>query len=292
MPPRDSSRSHGRSSLAGSCVIEAGPRGISAASPARSARPRAVAVRGRVDGSPPHGRSSGLSGSSGSSEADCRPAPTLDEGEDGRQDEQRREGRGDQPADDGPAERGGLLAPLAPAQGHGTMPAIMAQLVIRIGRSRPCAPSTAAVPRSAAVLAAMPLGEGHQQDRVGDRHADRHDRPHERLEVDASSRSARGRRPRRQTTAGAVETATRASRTDWKFAVSRSRMTTIDIAEADAQARGASPRIGTICPRTSTVDPLGRAPRPARWPARRWPATRPRSSPAMFAVRLTDRFML
>ena len=49
--------------------------------------------------------------------------------------------------------------------------------------------------------------------------------------------------------------------------------------------------IGAIWPRTSTVAPLGGA--PTRFRARSmWPATRPRSSPPMFAVRFTDRFML
>ena len=67
-------------------------------------------------------------------------------------------------------------------------------------------------------------------------------------------------------------------------------MTTMAIPRPMARPRSIS-SIGRICPRTSTVAPLGGA--PARRIARStWPATRPRSSPAMLAVRLTIRFML
>ncbi len=110
--------------------------------------------------------------------------PALHQREDGRQHGQRRDGRGDQAADDRPAQRGRLLAALAQAQGHrhhaGGHGAAghedrpqPAQRAFDGGRVR-----------SGPLLAAMPLGEGDQQDRVGHRHADGHDRAHERLEVD------------------------------------------------------------------------------------------------------------
>ena len=57
-----------------------------------------------------------------------------------------------------------------------------------MGRSRPFAPSIAARAASSTLLAAVLLGERHQKNRVGDRHADGHDRPHERLEVDRCPR--------------------------------------------------------------------------------------------------------
>ena len=92
------------------------------------------------------------------------------------------------------------------------------------------------------------------------------------------------------TTAGVVDTTTSARRTDWKLAVSRSRMTMMAAPRPKPSPRSIS-LIGTIWPRTSTVDPAGAWPAPAM--ARSiWAATRPRSSPATFAVRLTTRFML
>ena len=78
--------------------------------------------------------------------------PGLDDGEDGRQDDEGGQGRGGQAADDGPAQGRRLLAPLAQPRAIGTMPAIMAQLVMRIGRNRPRAPATAAAAGSAPSL--------------------------------------------------------------------------------------------------------------------------------------------
>ena len=59
------------------------------------------------------------------------------------------------------------------------------------------------------------------------------------------------------TTAGVVETTTKASRTDWKLAVRRSRITTIDHPQPDASPWRIS-SIGTIWPRIVDGDPLGR----------------------------------
>ena len=72
--------------------------------------------------------------------------------------------------------------PQAPAP-SATMPAIIARLVMRMGRSRLRAPSTAA-PRGGGSGEAAPFGEGHQQNRVGHRDADGHDCAHERLNVE------------------------------------------------------------------------------------------------------------
>ena len=117
----------------------------------------------------------------------------------------------------------------------GTMPAVIAQLVIRIGRSRPFAPSDAAAAALAPFLAAVLLGERHQQNRIGDRDADGHDRPHERLKVDRCPREPEHQHDAGDA-AGVVETTTRASFTDWKFAVSSSRITMIDIPRPMAEA--------------------------------------------------------
>ena len=62
------------------------------------------------------------------------------------------------------------------------MPAIIAQLVIRIGRSRLRAPPMAAA-SAARAGHAFTLGKGHEQDRVGHGHADGHDRAHRGLDV-------------------------------------------------------------------------------------------------------------
>ena len=64
----------------------------------------------------------------------------------------------------------------------GIMPKIIAAAVIRIARRRLLAPSRAAS-NSGVSFAPRMLGEGDQQNRVGDRDADRHDRAHERLNV-------------------------------------------------------------------------------------------------------------
>ena len=177
-----------------------------------------------------------LSGSNGSSEADSPAGPAHDEGEDGRQDEQRRERRGDQAADDGPAERGGLLAPFAEAQGHrhhaGDHRAAGHQDRPQRGRRRP---STAASRRGQPVAAAA-LGEGDQQDRVGHRHADGHDRADERLDVERRAGEPAAPATTPASTAGTVATATSASRTDWKLAVSSRKITTTDDRQADRQS--------------------------------------------------------
>ena len=112
----------------------------------------------------------------------------------------------------------------------------MAQLVIRIGRSRPSAPKTAASAASA------PSSRRRRSAKVTSRMAFATATPMAMIApmndwmlivVPVSQRAM----TTPQTTAGAVEMATRASRTDWKFAVSSSRMTTTDIAEADRRAR-------------------------------------------------------
>ena len=94
---------------------------------------------------------------------------------------------------------GAVCSPPSPRPSAiGTMPAIIARLVMRIGRRRLRAPSTRRR-RSAARRRAMPaaFGEGHQQDRVRHGHADGHDRAHERLNV-----QRRARQPEHQDHAG------------------------------------------------------------------------------------------
>jgi hypothetical protein len=66
--------------------------------------------------------------------------PRLQRGQDRRQDNKRGAGC----ADDRPAKRRALPAAFAQAQRHATIPASIAELVIRIGRRRLRAPSIAA----------------------------------------------------------------------------------------------------------------------------------------------------
>src|SRR5262249_18146558 len=84
----------------------------------------------------------------------------------------------------------------------GTIPAIIAQLVISTGRSRLRPPPTA--PRTESAKHPGALRERDQEDRVGHRHPEGHDRPHERLQVqrragcqERQPDSAEGRRDRR-----------------------------------------------------------------------------------------------
>jgi uncharacterized repeat protein (TIGR03803 family) len=87
-----------------------------------------------------------------------------------------------------------------------------------------------------------------------------------------------------------LETVTNAIFHDWKFAESSRKITTTASAKPTPRPRSIS-CIGGICPRTSTVDPLGGSP-VAEIACVTSPATWPKSSPLMFAVRLTWRFIL
>ena len=60
-------------------------------------------------------------------------------------------------------------------------------------------------------------------------------------------------------TAGTVETTTNASRSDWKLAASRRKITTTATTSPAAMFLSVS-RIGAICPRTVTVAPRGGVP--------------------------------
>ena len=236
------------------------------------------------------GRSERSAGSKGSIDADRRPAPACSDGEDGGEDGQGGQGRGRQAADDGAPQGRRLLAPLAPAQGHGDHAGDHGA-TRHEDRPEP-SPRPRQGGRAPARLLAcdVPFGERHQQDRVGHGHADRHDRPHERLEVDG-----RSGQPERDDDAGhdrrggGHDHERQANRLE----VGRQQEQDDDDghAQAEAPARGASPssaRSGRG-PRRWTPPEAG----PHAAMARSiWPATRPRSSPATFAVRLTTRFML
>ena len=140
------------------------------------------------------------------------------------------------------------------------MPAIMAQLVMRIGRSRPRAPATAASAgsapssrwRSAKVTSRIALATATPIAMI----APMNDWRLIVVPVSQSASDDAGHDRR-----ASSETTTSARRTDWKLAVSRSRMTTMAMPRPIASPRRIS-RIGTIWPRTSTVDPAG------GWPAR------------------------
>jgi len=107
-------------------------------------------------------------------------------------------------ADHGAAERAVCSPPSPMASVIGIMPAIIAQLVMRMGRSRCCAPVNGRSDRRSA-SAACALCEGNQQNGIGHRDADGHDRPHERLDVQRGVRDEQANAtPVR--TAGAVRT--------------------------------------------------------------------------------------
>ena len=234
------------------------------------------------------GRNSGSPGRRGRARPTRVPARPWTSGEDGRQHEQRRERRGDQAADDGPAQRGRLLAALAQAQGHrhhaGDHGAAGHQ---DRPEPAPAPPRRAAVGR-AAPSPAVPLGEGDQQDGVGDRHADGHDRPHERLDVQRRAGQPAARARRRRAPPGAVEHDDQ--RQPDRLEVGRQQQEDDD--DRPAPGRSPGPRniscIGAIWPRTSTVDPLAaasparamrlgrRGRRPGPGPRRRcWPSGSP-----------------
>ena len=96
-------------------------------------------------------------------------------------------------------------APSPSASAIGSMPAIIAALVIRTGRSRDRAAVDGRVERRCRRGARL-LGEGHEQNRVRDRDADRHDRAHERLDVQRRAGHARASATTPASTAGTVET--------------------------------------------------------------------------------------
>ena len=130
-----------------------------------------------------------------------------DQGENRRQDEEGRNCRRRKTADDGPAERR-RLSPPSPSRA----PSAPCRRSSR-GWSSGSAARDSSPPSTAAAAAVMPLrraplGERHEQDRVGHRHADRHDRAHERLEVQRRPVSSKASTTP-ASTAGTAATATR-----------------------------------------------------------------------------------
>ncbi len=75
-----------------------------------------------------------------------------------------------------------IWLPRSSARAIGTMPTVIAQAVIRIGRRRSLAPTIAASVEDFARLPVL-IHERHQHDRVRHRDAQAHDRAHERLDV-------------------------------------------------------------------------------------------------------------
>ena len=121
------------------------------------------------------------------------------------------------------------------ASAMGIMPAIMAALVIKIGRMRSFAaliPESRKRPRSAVLLR-----ERHQQDGVRRSHAHRHDCSHVGLNVQRLRDKSIMITPQR--VAGAVVRTTKERRTDSKLAASRRKMTpTIASSRPDSEACG------------------------------------------------------
>ena len=250
--------------------------------PTRGSSPAAPTARARCSS-----RASGtkwrLSGSNGSSDADRGRRRPMTRANTAGRTSSVASVDGGQPADHRPAERGGLLAALAQAQRHrhhaGDHGAGWSSGSAAAGRRRP---STAAS-RAERPAPAAPLGERDQQDGVGHRHADGHDRPHERLEVERRPGQPAARATTPASTAGTVATATSASRTDWKYAVSSRKMTTTDDRQADRQPAEHLPHRRDLA---ADVDlhPLGgvagRARRPRRPGRRPGPGPRPRCWPS------------
>ena len=74
-----------------------------------------------------------------------------------------------------------IWLPFSRARAIGTMPTVMAQAVMRIGRRRSPAPTMAA--STAGTPLPVVVHERHEHHRVGHRDAQAHDRAHERLDV-------------------------------------------------------------------------------------------------------------
>ena len=93
-----------------------------------------------------------------------------------------------------------------------------------------------------------------------------------------------------QSTAGRVEITTSARPTDWKLAVSKSKIAATAATRPILRPVKIS-RMGAIWPRTSTMTPLGGSPARAI-AALIWVPAERRSRPSRLAVRVTVRFML
>src|SRR6185436_18930156 len=227
-----------------------------------------------------------LSGSSGSSDADPRRAePCAREYTDGSTSSVAAVAAARPPITARPS---GAVAP-APspkASAIGSMPAIIAALVISTGRRRARAAATAG--------SASPVRRASSAN-VTSRIAFATATPIAMMApmndcTFTVVRVASSRRTTPASTAGTVDTTTNARRTDWKFAASSRKITTTATRSPAAMFRKVS-RIGAICPRTLTDAPRGTS--PARTIASStWAATRPRSSPAAFADSVTMRWPL
>ena len=127
--------------------------------------------------------------------------------------------------------------PSPSASAVGIIPAIIARLVIRIGRSAPARPTRPIASTLRDRRRATVAREGHEEHRVRDRDADRHHRAHHRLHVER-----RAREPAASHDAGehrgrvAISTTMSGSRIDWKFAASIKSTTITASAEPFAKA--------------------------------------------------------
>ncbi len=167
------------------------------------------------------------------------------------------------------------------------MPAIIARLVMRIGRSRLAAPSTAAAfasaparrARSAKVTSRIAFAIATPTAMI----APMNDWMFSVVPVSRSATTVPA------ITAGVVDVTISASLNDWKFAASNRKITTT--ASASPVSRPSIIcSIGTICPRSATLTRAGGSPSSAI-AARTSAATEPRS-PSIFAVTVIIRCML
>jgi hypothetical protein len=176
-------------------------------------------------------------------------------------------------------------APSPSPNAIGTMPAIIAALVIRTGRMRARAASIAAcnaVPAcgrkcSANVTSRIAFATATPVAMM----APMNDSTFNVVRVKASIKTTP------INTAGTVDTTTKASRNDWKFADSSRKMTTTATARPTPMLVSVT-RIEEICPRTVTLAPRGGAPARAIASSMRV-AARPRSLPLTFADNVTIR---
>ena len=172
------------------------------------------------------------------------------------------------------------------------MPAIIAALVIKIGRRRLLAPSKRRLETGPRPSRRAALREGYQKDRIRDRDVDSHDRSHEGLNVQRGvcqpqhhhhagdhRRDGERKRPARAEKIESLPSA----------------IIKIVHDRRPAAPIGSPPNIssmGWTWPRTVTLTLSGGLPAILRWPARTRLAARPRSSPAMFALNVSIRCML
>ena len=200
----------------------------------------------------------------------------LENGENRRQDDQRRDGPARQAADDGASERGGLRAAFPEADRH-RQHARDHRAARHQDRPQPARRPRDRRIRHVGAVDPIALGEGDEQDRIGHRHADRHDRAHQRLDV-----QRRAGDPQRDRNAGddRGDREHDRERQPEGLKIRRQQQKDHDHRDEEPELEAAEHLLHRHdLPAHGHVHALRRARRPWRAPATRWSATPPRSSP-------------